>query len=121
MDKGRSDFAIFFRFNAAGCVHQSAIRFEPLGGCFQQSELDDGQLEKIGRTQPPADFRPFAQHARIRAGDIDQNRIEWPLGNVAAVTLDGVAIGDSIAVNGTCLTVVELTSDSFAMDLSQET
>jgi riboflavin synthase len=39
----------------------------------------------------------------------------------AAVTLDGVAIGDSIAVNGTCLTVVELTSDSFAMDLSQET
>lgn len=39
----------------------------------------------------------------------------------ARSTLEGVALGDSIAVNGTCLTVVEITSDSFAMDLSQET
>lgn len=39
----------------------------------------------------------------------------------ASSTLEGVALGDSIAVNGTCLTVVEFTNDSFAMDLSQET
>jgi len=39
----------------------------------------------------------------------------------ARSTLEGVALGDSIAVNGTCLTVVEFTNDSFAMDLSQET
>lgn len=39
----------------------------------------------------------------------------------ASSTLEGVALGDSIAVNGTCLTVVEFTSDSFSMDLSQET
>lgn len=36
-------------------------------------------------------------------------------------TLEGVVLGDSIAVNGTCLTVVAFTNDSFSMDLSQET
>jgi riboflavin synthase len=39
----------------------------------------------------------------------------------AKTTLDGVAIGDSIAVNGACLTVVELTEATFAVDLSDET
>ncbi len=39
----------------------------------------------------------------------------------AKSTLEGVSLGDSIAVNGACLTVVEFTSNSFAMDLSQET
>ena len=39
----------------------------------------------------------------------------------AQSTLEGLALGDSIAVNGACLTVVEFTTDSFAMDLSQET
>ena len=32
-----------------------------------------------------------------------------------------VAIGDSIAVNGVCLTVIEVDSDSFMADVSQET
>ena len=32
-----------------------------------------------------------------------------------------VAIGDSIAVNGCCLTVVEVTDRAFALDVSQET
>jgi riboflavin synthase len=35
--------------------------------------------------------------------------------------LHQVAIGDSIAVNGCCLTVVEKTSESFAVDISHET
>ncbi len=30
-------------------------------------------------------------------------------------------IGDSVAVNGICLTIVEITTNSFALDLSQET
>ena len=34
---------------------------------------------------------------------------------------DGLAIGDSVAVNGACLTVVELTDDSFAVDCVEET
>ena len=33
----------------------------------------------------------------------------------ASSTLEGVALGDSIAVNGTCLTVVEFTSDLTAL------
>jgi len=40
---------------------------------------------------------------------------------VRATRLDGVAVGDSIAVNGACLTVVELTDATFAVDLSDET
>jgi len=36
-------------------------------------------------------------------------------------TLEGLALGDSISVNGTCLTVVELGQGSFAVDLSEET
>ncbi|WP_428087348.1 riboflavin synthase [Candidatus Thioglobus sp.] len=35
--------------------------------------------------------------------------------------LSNVAIGDSIAVNGVCLTAIEITSHSFKADLSQET
>ena len=35
--------------------------------------------------------------------------------------LAGVVLGDSIAVNGVCLTAVELTGDGFAADVSRET
>ncbi len=35
--------------------------------------------------------------------------------------LDDVALGDSIAVNGVCLTAVELPGDGFAADVSNET
>lgn len=40
---------------------------------------------------------------------------------VRALDLADVAIGDSIAVNGCCLTVVDLANGSCAMDVSQET
>ncbi len=39
----------------------------------------------------------------------------------ASLVLDGLALGDSIAVSGACLTVVALAPGSFAVDLSQET
>ena len=39
----------------------------------------------------------------------------------AATALEGVKIGDSIAVNGACLTVVALSAGSLSFDLSQET
>lgn len=35
--------------------------------------------------------------------------------------LDDIAIGDSIACSGACLTVVEKSTESFAIDISQET
>ena len=38
-----------------------------------------------------------------------------------ALSLDGVAIGDSISVSGCCLTVTRLMADSFAADASLET
>lgn len=39
----------------------------------------------------------------------------------ARVTLDGVQIGDSVAVNGTCLTVTQLTASTFTFGLAPET
>ena len=39
----------------------------------------------------------------------------------ATTTLEGLRIGDSIAVNGACLTVVSLESDVLAVDVTPET
>jgi len=46
-----------------------------------------------------------------------------PLGlSVSAPTVvEGLAPGDSIAVNGACLTTVEITRNTFSVDLSEET
>ena len=50
-----------------------------------------------------------------------------PLGDCVRLTidapaiLDGVALGDSIAVNGVCLTVAEHTATTFTADCMQET
>jgi riboflavin synthase len=64
-----------------------------------------GIIEAIGEVaqlQPRGgDFR-----LRIRSGKLD---------------LADVALGDSIAVNGVCLTAVELPGDGFAADVSRET
>ncbi len=37
------------------------------------------------------------------------------------VVRDGLAIGDSVSVNGACLTVVQMTDDTFAVDCVEET
>ncbi|MBQ0798834.1 MAG: riboflavin synthase [Porticoccaceae bacterium] len=41
--------------------------------------------------------------------------------NTGTLNLDDVQLGDSIAVNGVCLTVVELPGDGFVADVSMET
>ena len=41
--------------------------------------------------------------------------------NTGALDMAGVALGDSIAVNGVCLTVVELNDRGFVADVSMET
>jgi len=43
------------------------------------------------------------------------------LGIMAQKVLDGTKVGDSIAVNGACLTVTSLASDGFSVDLMPET
>ena len=40
--------------------------------------------------------------------------------NTGALELDGVQLGDSIAVNGVCLTAVDLRGDGFVADVSRE-
>jgi riboflavin synthase len=39
--------------------------------------------------------------------------------NTGQLSLDDVNIGDSIAVNGVCLTAVELTANSFSADVEK--
>lgn len=46
------------------------------------------------------------------------SRLRIDVGNL---TLESVSLGDSIAVNGVCLTAVELGHGEFAADVSQET
>ncbi len=41
--------------------------------------------------------------------------------NTGKLDMSDVALGDSIAVNGVCLTVIEMTHNSFAADVSGET
>lgn len=41
--------------------------------------------------------------------------------NAGGMSLADVAIGDSISVNGVCLTVVKLSGDTFTVDISAET
>lgn len=45
----------------------------------------------------------------------------WRLQIAAGVTLGGVAAGDSIAVNGCCLTVTEFDAQHFFFDILEET
>lgn len=54
------------------------------------------------------------QHAQAK-GDGLHLLIEVPAGY-----LDDVALGDSIAIQGACMTATELTSNTFALDISRE-
>jgi riboflavin synthase len=63
-----------------------------------------GLVEELGRIRA---ITPNATGARLQ--------IE------ASTVLEDAALGASIAVNGCCLTVVELTADSFAADAVEET
>ena len=64
-----------------------------------------GLVEVVGTL---AEIIPMGDDLRLHVKALD---MPW----------DKVEIGDSIAVNGVCLTVVALTSDGFAADASKET
>ncbi len=49
------------------------------------------------------------------------NNGSWSLTARAAIALEGTALGHSIAVNGACLTVTDLTDHTFTVGLSPET
>lgn len=50
-----------------------------------------------------------------------QNAAAWRLQIAAGATLAGTALGDSIAVNGCCLTVAQLDAQHFYFDVLEET
>ncbi len=55
----------------------------------------------------------------IRA--IEQADDAWTMVIAADIVLGGAKLGDSIAVNGTCLTVTELVDDTFKVGMAPET
>jgi riboflavin synthase len=55
-------------------------------------------------------------HRIVEKDDIHQYRIQ-----TSADFMNGVQLGDSISVNGTCLTAYELENGSFQVDVSSET
>jgi riboflavin synthase len=63
-----------------------------------------GLVEEAGRV---AEIVPGAAGARLSVA--------------AEAVLAGLAVGDSVAVNGACLTAVEVTGDGFAVDCVAET
>jgi riboflavin synthase len=63
-----------------------------------------GIIEELGTVTA---FEPRSTGARLRIG--------------CATVLSDLATGGSIAVNGVCLTAIDLASDSFAADLAPET
>lgn len=63
-----------------------------------------GIVEELGTINS---FEKYAGGAKIRIS--------------ASLVTDGTNDGDSIAVNGVCLTALEVTGDSFTADVSQET
>ena len=63
-----------------------------------------GIVQAVGRIDEVADLG-FGKRLRIVA---------------PALGLDDVRIGDSIAVNGACMTVTETAADAFAIDVSAE-
>jgi riboflavin synthase len=63
-----------------------------------------GIIEEVGKIEALSDAGEF-RNVRTQAGMI----------------LDGAKVGDSIAINGVCLTVRTLNRGSFTADLSQET
>jgi riboflavin synthase len=62
-----------------------------------------GEIVQINR---PRNLADKGLHLKITAGSLD---------------LSDVAIGDSIAVNGVCLTVTDIKDDLFSVDVSRET
>lgn len=52
---------------------------------------------------------------------IEKNGVTGKLSIIADTVLEGTKIGDSIAVNGVCLTVTSLRGDSFTADVMGET
>lgn len=64
-----------------------------------------GIIQAIGTIQP-YQTQMGDVHVRIQSGTLD---------------MSDVALGDSIAVNGVCLTAVAVTPDGFSVDISAET
>lgn len=55
----------------------------------------------------------------VRSVEFDGDNARIVIG--ASVVTDGTNSGDSISVNGVCLTALDITRDSFAADVSRET
>ena len=65
-----------------------------------------GIVEEVGKVISLADAEVQDGSFRLTVG--------------AAKVLDGLRLGDSVSVNGACLTAVDITPDGFSVDLAPE-
>jgi riboflavin synthase len=123
----RSRSSAAMRGGGVGGAGRGARVSRPGGGCRRAGgDGDDGgrRARRRMRGAPRALFTGLVQgKARVEAfetldGEFARLTLGFPSG-----TLDGIRIGASVAVNGTCLTVVELGADgaSASFDLIVET
>ena len=74
------DLLVLARVHAAGGIDHSSTQRNSIQCRSQQTHLDRNQLPKLTGHKPPAYFRTLAENAGIRAWDIDQCGMEWPVG-----------------------------------------
>ena len=78
-----------------------------------------GIVEEVG-TIRELRFQADGAAITVAANKIMSGTDQSKIGNQKS-KIDGISIGDSIAVNGVCLTAVRLMPDAFVCDISEET
>ena len=72
-----------------------------------------------GIIQSVGQIEALQQHSQLKS---QQNNSDMRLSlNIGKLSVDDLALGDSVAVSGVCLTVVEKTTNGFVADVSGET
>ncbi len=91
---GIDDRPILFWLDAARGIDQPAAGNEVLARRSHEPGLEDRKFHEVFGTQSPADLRALAEHARIRAGDVQQNAVELFAGKIDGVTGEHAGFDD---------------------------
>lgn len=74
------DLLVFFRFDAAGGIKNPAAGFDEGERVAEQGGLFGGEFTDVIRLQSPAGFGAFAENAGVRAGNIEEDGVEFVRG-----------------------------------------
>ena len=74
--KGFHERDVFGVLDGAGGIDDATAWLEAGEGVGEDFGLDDGEVVDIGGLEPPADIDATADHAGVRARDVEQDRVE---------------------------------------------